>query len=69
MVVKIARLPQEYEYQVVQDGVVVASAWGRDREQALTEAAHYAALYAMDGPVQLRLKPDKRRRKRAERRP
>src|SRR6185295_19002143 len=34
--IKIVK-PQEYEYQVVQDGIVVASAWGRDREHTLAE--------------------------------
>jgi hypothetical protein len=63
MPVGIKAMPQEYEFQVVQDGIVVASAWSRDRERALAEAAHYAAMYAQDGPVILRIKPDKRKRR------
>ncbi len=59
--IKITR--QEYEYQVIQDGMVVASAWGRDHDRVLAEAAHYAAVYAQDGPVELRIKPDKRKRR------
>lgn len=62
MAVAIKATLQEYEYQVVQDGVVVASAWGRDRARVLAEVAHYAALYAQDGPVELRIKPDRRER-------
>jgi hypothetical protein len=49
MPVAVKRLPQEYEYQVWQDEIVVASAWSRDRDAALREAAHYAAVYAQDG--------------------
>lgn len=65
MPVGVKTVPQEYEYEVVQDGIVVASAWSRDRERALAEASHYAAVYAQDGPVILRIKPDKRKRKAA----
>ena len=63
MAVDTKSLPREYEYQVVQDGIVVASAWGRNQGAVLAQAAHYAALYAQDGPVTLRIKPDKRKRK------
>lgn len=55
--------PQEYEYQVIQDGVVVASAWGQNRDRVLAEASHYAAQYAQDGPIELRIKPDHRKRR------
>jgi uncharacterized protein (DUF427 family) len=64
MVVGIKIKPREYEYQVIQDGVVVASAWGLDERRVLAEASHYAAQYAQDGPVELRIKPDRRKRKR-----
>ncbi len=63
MPVAIRATQQEYEFEVVQDGIVVASAWGRDRDRTLAEAAHYAAMYAQDGPVLLRIKPDKRKRR------
>lgn len=63
MPVATQTLSREYEYQVIQDGIVVASAWGRDHDAVLSQAAHYAALYAQDGPVTLRIKPDKRKRK------
>ncbi len=63
MPVAINALPQEYEFEVVQDGMVVASAWGRDKARVLAEASHYAAMYAQDGPVELRIKPDKRKRR------
>lgn len=65
MAVATISLPREYEYQVIQDGIVVASAWGRDHDDVLSQAAHYAAVYAQDGPVTLRIKPDKRKRKSA----
>ncbi len=64
MVVALKLTPQEYEYEVIQDGIVVASAWGRDRHEVLNEATHYAMMYAQDGPVILQMKPDKRNRKR-----
>lgn len=65
MPVAIKTTPREYEYEVVQDGIVVASAWGRDRARVLAEASHYAAVYAQDGPVELRIKPDRRKRRRS----
>jgi hypothetical protein len=65
MGVAIKATPQEYEYQIVQDGIVVASAWGRNRARVLAEISHYAAQYAQDGPVELRMKPDRRKRRTA----
>lgn len=62
MAVGIKANPREFEYEVIQDGVVVASAWGRDHDRVLAEAANYVAQYAQDGPVELRIKPDKRKR-------
>jgi hypothetical protein len=63
MPVAVALKPREFCYEVIQDGVVVASAWSRNEGQARMEAAHYAAMYAQDGPVELRLKAMKRKRK------
>lgn len=66
MSVTIKAMPQEYEYEVIQDGIVVASAWGRDKQRVLSEAMHYAMMYAQDGPVEVRMKPDKRKRRSAQ---
>lgn len=68
MPVALKLKPQEYEYEVVQNGVVVASAWGLDKKSVLAEACHYAVIYAQDGPVELRIKPDHRKRKPHKRR-
>lgn len=41
------------EFEVTQDGMVVASASG-PRKRALQEAQHYAAVYGQDGPTEIR---------------
>jgi hypothetical protein len=43
------------EYRIIQDGLPVA--WAT----SLTEIAHYAAVYALDGPVVVQERPDKGR--------
>lgn len=53
---------KEYKFEVVQDGIVVASAWSHDRGSALGEAWHYAMVYAQDGPVSLRRAKSRRRK-------
>lgn len=45
-------------YELIQDGVVVASVSGSDRDIAFREIQHYAMLYAQDGPVLLRVSED-----------
>lgn len=40
------------EFELVQDGVPVASASGK-RESAWPEICHYAAVYGQDGPVEI----------------
>lgn len=50
------------EYQVWQDGLMVASAYGHDTD-ARREALHYAAVYGQDGPVEVeRVSKGKRER-------
>jgi len=43
-----------YEFEVVQDGIVVARASAKEREDALREIYHYAQVYGQDGPVRVR---------------
>lgn len=43
----------DVEFEVWQDGIPVASAAARDRDTALREARHYAAVYGQDGPVEV----------------
>lgn len=43
---------QETEFELVQDGIPVASAFG-SREDAWREIQHYAAEYSQDGPVEI----------------
>ena len=43
---------QETEFELVQDGIPVASAFG-SREDAWREIKHYAAEYSQDGPVEI----------------
>ncbi len=45
--------PIEYEFEVWQDGIPAAEAASIDRERALREAFHYAAMYGQDGPVRI----------------
>jgi len=53
----------EYRGEVWQDGMRVAMAQGYSYVQVNAETAHYAAVYAKDGPVLVKLfekKPKKR---------
>lgn len=43
----------DYEFEVWQDGIPVATAASTDRAAALREAMHYAAVYGQDGPVKV----------------
>lgn len=38
------------DWRIKQDGLVVASGGGPDAEASKREAAHYALMYAQDGP-------------------
>ena len=42
------------EFEVWQDGKMVASVICDDRELALSEIMHYAWVYLQDGPVEVR---------------
>lgn len=42
---------REYEYDLIQDGVVVASVSSADRDAAWRDIQHYAAKYVQDGEV------------------
>lgn len=46
-----------FEFEVVQDGVVVASGCASTWAEAEREAMHYAMMYAQDGPVTVRFPP------------
>ncbi|MFA6043600.1 MAG: hypothetical protein WC718_01335 [Phycisphaerales bacterium] len=46
-------MDDEFEFEVWQDGVPVATATASTREAALREAMHYMAMYGQDGPVKL----------------
>ena len=43
-----------FEFEVVQNGQVVAGVGGPNREAALKEAMHYAMVYGQDGPCEIR---------------
>ena len=40
----------DHIFNLRQDGMIVASVSGPDREQALREIMHYALVYSEDGP-------------------
>jgi hypothetical protein len=39
----------EYAFELIQDGIVVASVFGPDRDRCFAEIMHYAQQYAQDG--------------------
>jgi hypothetical protein len=41
------------DFEVWQDGMMVASAGASDVSRAWGEAVHYAAMYGQDGPVEI----------------
>lgn len=43
-----------YRYQLIQDGMVVASVDAPKKEQAEREINHYAFMYRQDGPVEIK---------------
>lgn len=43
----------EYEFEILQDGMVVASGSCANRDRAIAEAHHYAMMYGQDGPVEV----------------
>lgn len=46
--------PDEFWFEIVQGGIVVACGSGPDQDAVTREAVHYAAQYLQDGPVQIR---------------
>jgi hypothetical protein len=42
-----------HTFEIHQDGMMVAGVFGENRDEALREAVHYAAVYGQDGPVEL----------------
>lgn len=43
-----------YDFELWQDGMMVARTSAIRREDALREIQHYAAVYSQDGPVEIR---------------
>jgi catalase (peroxidase I) len=44
-------MTQEFEFELMQDGLRVASSWGPDRDRVWADILHYAMMYSQDGPV------------------
>ena len=44
----------EYTFELWQNGVMVASVDGPSLDRARAEIMHYAAMYAQDGPCEIR---------------
>jgi hypothetical protein len=45
-----------YKYNLIQDGMIVASVECEDKELAIKEIKHYAMMYSEDGPVKIEAK-------------
>lgn len=43
---------EDAEFEIRQEGMTVAATFGQ-RERALAEARHYAAMYGQDGPAEI----------------
>lgn len=50
---------KEYQYDLIQDGIIVASVICSSREAALKEITHYATIYSQDGAVEIKEKKKK----------
>lgn len=48
-----------YRFKLFQDGLMVAEAAGSDWRAVSSEASHYFAQYAQDGPTKLKLTVEK----------
>ena len=57
------------EYQLFQDGMMVAGVCGTDREWVLAEINHYAFVYSQDGPVEIKEIKHKKSEPRSKERP
>lgn len=51
---------KNYEYELLQDGIVVASAYSSMKGKALSAILHYAVVYLEDGAVTIRLKKQRK---------
>jgi len=51
----------EHVYHLFKNNVLVGEVRSFDAEQAVREIYHYAAVYSMDGPVTIKIKPKIRR--------
>ena len=47
----------DFEFQVWQDGIMVAGGNGPSRQEVVREAKHYVSQYAQDGPVKVVIGP------------
>ena len=63
MTPRTRRLARRYSFRIIQDGMTVVSASGTDQRQLKAEAAHYAMMYAQDGPVQVKFSSRRSTRK------
>lgn len=54
---------QTYTFDLIQEGMVVASVTDSDEEQAFREIMHYACIYSQDGPVKVKAKLKRRKRR------
>ena len=46
-------MPKEHEFQLEQDGIVVAGVSGQDRDKVWAEIIRYALQYSQDGPCKV----------------
>jgi hypothetical protein len=49
-------MPREYEAELIQDGIAVASVTGADIASVHREIMHYWMQYQQDGPTEIRWK-------------
>ncbi len=50
----------KYQYDLIQNGMVVASVIAPTRKAALKDISHYALIYGQDGPVEIKEKKEAR---------
>jgi len=44
----------KYKYDLIQDGIVVASVIAPTRKEAEKEIKHYIFMYGQDGPIEIK---------------
>lgn len=47
------RKHRRFQYDLIQDGIIVASVDASTDEEAKSEIGYYALMYAQDGPVKV----------------